>query len=238
MVDSKRRAVLKELEEKLGIFFKDIDLLNQAFIHESYANERKEQKLVSNERLEFLGDSVLGLMVTEYIYALYPDVAEGELNRVRAAVVSRPTLAEKAAELGLGQYLLLSKGEILGGGRERSSLLANVYEALIGVIYLDQGIKASEKFVIGQLKEQIDLAKRYELFRDYKSILQELAQKDCHCCPHYEVIDEKGPDHCKTFFVQVLINDKAMGNGKGKSKKEAEQEAAHSALQILSPDIK
>lgn len=233
MLDGRRKEVLTRLQKHLDIRFNSLELLNQAFVHESYANERKELKLISNERLEFLGDSVLGLVVTEYIYSQYSQAPEGELNRIRAAVVSRPTLAQKAALLGLGDYLLLSKGETAGGGRERASLLADAYEALIGVIFLDLGLDQAKKFILSQLKDKIQLAQKNELFRDYKSILQELAQKEYKCCPIYQVVKEEGPDHCKIFSIQVLLNDKILGLGKGKSKKEAEQEAARQALEDL-----
>lgn len=233
MLDENRTQLLKELGASLAIPFNNLQLLNQAFIHESYANERKELKLVSNERLEFLGDSVLGLAVTEYIYLKYPGASEGELNKIRAAVVSRPTLAGKAAALQLGQYLLLSKGEEAGGGRNRASLLSDAYEALIGVIFLDQGLSEAKNFITKQLADKIDSAKRNELFRDYKSILQEMAQKEFKCCPYYEVVKEEGPDHCKVFDIQVILNDRVFGIGRGKSKKEAEQEAARQALADL-----
>ena len=237
MLDESRIKLLEDLTKKLQISFNNIDLLNQAFIHESYANERKDLKLVSNERLEFLGDSVLGLSVTEYIYFKYDEAPEGELNKIRAAVVSRPTLAEKAAALHLGKYLLLSKGEEAGGGRTRASLLANVFEALIGVIFLDQGLDEAKKFIISQLKDKIESAKRNELFRDYKSILQEMAQKEYKCCPYYEVLKEEGPDHCKIFEIKAMLNEKVLGIGRGKSKKEAEQEAARQALTDLNKTL-
>jgi len=230
MLAQTRIKLLKELEKRLEMSFHNLELLNQAFIHESYANEKKDLKLVSNERLEFLGDSVLSLSVTEYIYFRYPDAPEGELNKIRAAVVSRATLAEKAAFLQLGKYLLLSKGEAAGGGRERASLLSNAFEALLGVIFLDQGLKTVKNFIIGQLVETIEAAQRNELLRDYKSLLQELVQKEHKCCPVYEVVKEEGPEHCKVFAVQVALQDKVLGLGRGKSKKEAEQDAARQAL--------
>jgi len=233
MLDEKRRGILIALQESLEINFQNLQLLNQAFVHESYANERRDLKLVSNERLEFLGDSVLGVIVTEYIYNRYPQAPEGDLNRIRAAVVSRPTLAEKAAELDLGKYLLLSKGEGAGGGRQRASLLADAYEALIGVVFLDLGLEKAKKFVLQQLIDKIDLAEKNQLFKDYKSILQELAQKEFKCCPSYQVVKEEGPDHCKIFSIEVVLNEKTLGAGKGKSKKEAEQEAARQALTRL-----
>jgi len=237
VLDEGRLKLLRQLEENLNISFHNLELLNQAFIHESYANERKDLKLVSNERLEFLGDSVLGLSITQYIYFKYEDSSEGELNKVRAAVVSRPTLAQKAATLRLGRYLLLSKGEEAGGGRERASLLANAFEALIGVIFLDQGLDTAKRFIINQLEDKVESAKRNELFKDYKSILQEMAQKDYKCCPHYEVVKEEGPDHCKIFEIQAVLNDKVLGKGRGKSKKEAEQEAARQALADLNKTL-
>lgn len=237
MLDDNRINLLGNLGEKLQISFNSIELLNQAFIHESYANERKDLKLISNERLEFLGDSVLGLSVTEFIYFKYSEAPEGELNKIRAAVVSRPTLAQKSATLQLGDYLLLSKGEEAGGGRNRASLLANVFEALIGVVFLDQGLDVAKKFIISQLEDKIDSAKRNELFRDYKSVLQELAQKEYKCCPYYEVVKEEGPDHCKVFEIQAILNEKILGIGRGKSKKEAEQEAARQALTDLNNDL-
>ncbi len=204
----------------------------RAMVHSSYANERGEEGLASNERLEFLGDAVLQLVVSEYLYTRYGNLPEGELTRIRAAVVSTPTLARKGAELGLGRLLLLGRGEEVTGGRERASLLENAFEALVGAVFLDGGLDEARRFVLRVLEREIALAARGEYRRDWKTELQELVQRE-GMTPEYRVVAESGPDHAKSFEVVVLVGEREAGRGKGKSKKEAEQEAARTALATM-----
>lgn len=209
-----------------------VHLYLRALVHSSYANERGEQGWESNERLEFLGDAVLQLVVSEYLYTRYGSLPEGELTRIRAAVVSTPTLARKGAELGLGRLLLLGKGEEATGGRERASLLENAFEALVGAVFLDGGLEEARRFVLRALEEDIALAARGEYRRDWKTELQELTQRE-GMAPEYRVVAEGGPDHAKWFEVVVLVGDREAGRGRGRSKKEAEQEAARTALAAM-----
>ena len=225
-----RLDALRQLSTKLSVQFNNINLLNQALTHTSYANECKNSIIMHNERLEFLGDAVLDVIVSEYLFRQLPSLPEGELTKARAVVVCESTLARSSAELGIGEYLFLGKGEASSGGRERSSILADTFEAIIGAIYMDSGFESSARFVLKQLHADLILVEHGEYFKDYKTLLQEVIQKDNDSKVIYEIIDESGPDHHKMFKVAVLVNTKQLGSGFSKSKKEAEQHAANQAL--------
>jgi len=222
----------KKLEEKINIQFPDHDTLRGAFIHRSYLNEHKGSKFESNERLEFLGDAVLELVVTEYLYLHYPN-PEGELTNWRSALVKGEMLAKVARELGLGEYLFLSHGEEKSGGREKDYLLANTFEALVGVIYLELGYQESQKFIMKFLLVHLEDILDSGSHIDAKSKLQELAQEKVGITPSYELKGEEGPDHDKTFTMGAFIGDRMVGKGKGSSKQVAEQSAAEDALKRL-----
>lgn len=216
-------------QRALGIYFNDPSLLEQAFIHRSYLNENPDFALPSNERLEFLGDAILDFITAEQLYSEFPELPEGELTTVRASLVCRQTLAEAASSLKLGDWLLLGQGEEASGGKEKQSNLANAMEALIGAIYLDQGLPKAKEFIFKQLKPFLERIKHGELIPNYKALLQELIQSEKHSPPTYRLIEAIGPDHEKQFTVEVLIEGKILGRGTGKSKKVAEMEAAKSA---------
>ncbi|HKL12098.1 MAG TPA: ribonuclease III [Halanaerobiales bacterium] len=224
---------LKELESKLDIKFSNKKLLLRALTHKSFANENSELQIKDNERLEFLGDSVLSLSISTYIFNKYDNYKEGKLAKIRSVIVSAPVLAEKALDLNLGRYLLLGKGEELSGGRSRDSILADTMEAILGAIYLDKGFDFSFEFIINNFKSFIFEVDNGNYIQDYKTMLQEVIQKNSNDRPEYEVVKEKGPDHNKEFYVVVNFEDTELGFGKGKSKKEAEQEAAKHALKQL-----
>ncbi|HEY4493619.1 MAG TPA: ribonuclease III [Candidatus Paceibacterota bacterium] len=220
----------ENLEKLIRHNFKDKDLLTQALTHRSYLNENKSFKLPHNERLEFLGDAVLELVCTEYLYNKYPGKTEGELTSVRAALVNTVSLSKVAGVLGLGAYLLLSKGEAKDTGRARAVILANTFEALVGAIYLDGDYKSAGEFLKKVLLEKADEVVEKSLWQDPKSVLQEKAQDSEGITPVYKTIKEVGPDHAKTFTVGVYLNTKLIGKGTGMSKQEAETEAAKAAL--------
>ncbi|NMA04481.1 MAG: ribonuclease III [Clostridiales bacterium] len=228
--DKRRLEQLKEFQDIIKHRFKEMDIINEALTHSSYSNESRDKHTYNNERLEFLGDSVLSTVVSEYIYSKYNNLPEGELTKVRANVVCEPSLARQAKSINLGKYLLLGKGEEVTGGRDRISILADAFEAVIGALYLDGGIKTARKFVLNMLEDSIKLASTGDLFRDYKTDLQELLQSKFDDKISYKVINETGPDHDKTFEVEVILGNKVLGKGRGKSKKEAEQNAAKKAL--------
>lgn len=221
---------LSILEGSLGINFNNSDLLKTALTHRSYLNENFGNDLSNNERLEFLGDAVLELITTEYLFLNYPDRAEGELTSFRSALVKTSSLGETALELGLGDHILMSKGEEVTGGRKRPYILANTFEAVLGAIYLDQGYGIAKKFVITKLLPKIDAIIKDRLDIDPKSKLQELSQEVLNFTPIYELLTAEGPDHDKSFSMAVKILDRKFGEGKGKSKQEAEQNAAQNAL--------
>ena len=223
----------KACQKTLGIPFNEQYLLEQAFVHRSYLNENTDFALPSNERLEFLGDAILDFIVAEELYSEFLQLPEGELTTIRASLVCGPTLAELASSLKLGHWLLLGQGEEISGGREKQSNLANAMEALIGAIYLDQGLCKTKKFILSQLKPFLEKIKRGEINPNYKALLQELAQGDKLLPPIYHVVEAIGPDHDKQFTIEVLIQNKILGRGTGKSKKAAEMEAAHSAWEKL-----
>ena len=223
-------AKVTAFEEALGYKFKDKHLLVAAFTHRSYLNENKSYTLPHNERLEFLGDAVLELVATEYLYTEYPSKNEGELTSIRAALVNTVSLSARAEEIGLDEHLLLSKGEAKDKGRARGVIWANAFEALIGALYLDGGYKASQKFIVETLmihaKDIVDKS----LWQDPKSVLQERAQEHEGKTPAYRVIKSTGPDHAKRFTVGAYIGTRLAGKGVGMSKQEAETEAAKSAM--------
>lgn len=224
---------LKDFEELINYKFKKEELLVEALTHSSYANERKHKKCKYNERLEFLGDSVLGLVISDYLFINYPDLPEGELTKTRAKIVCEATLSFCAKTINLGHYLMLGKGEEATGGRERQSLLADAFESIIGAIYLDGGIASARSFILSAMRQIINDALCGKIFIDYKTRLQELIQNDSNVKITYEIINEKGPDHNKTFYTQVKKNTEILGHGEGKSKKESEQNAAKMALDIM-----
>jgi len=218
-------------EKKIGLKFKDKNLLKNAFIHRSYLNEHLEENLPNNERLEFLGDSVLGFIISNYLYTNYPTSPEGDLTNYRASIVNARVLSAVAHDLGLGSFLLLSRGEEATGGRARQYILANTYEALLGSIYLDGGLEVASKFVHKTLVPQLTEIIEKKLYRDYKSQLQEIAQAKFNVTPAYKIISQKGPDHSKIFETGVILNEKIVAKGSGASKQASEQEAAKFALE-------
>jgi len=222
----------KDFEKKTKITFKDKDLLKQAFIHRSYINENPGAKLAHNERLEFLGDAVLELVVTDFLYKKYPNHAEGELTALRSALVNAIIIAEVASELGMNDFLLLSRGESKDNGKARQYILANTYEAYTGAVYLDQGYAAADSFITESLLPKTEEIVKNKLWRDAKSLIQEKAQEYESTTPSYKVISESGPDHDKHFTVGVYFGEDLIAEGKGKSKQEAEQSAANAALKI------
>ena len=225
---------LKEFQKLIGYKFKDEQLLRQALTHSSYANEKHLKKLSDNERLEFLGDAVLELTSSEFLYAHYPKLTEGQLTKLRASIVCEPTLALCTEELHLGDYLFLGKGEDQTGGRHRKSVLSDAMEAVIGAIYLDGGFANAKEFVLKFIMTDIE---HKHLFYDSKTILQEVVQGE-HESLTYVLLEEEGPDHDKTFTVGVLIGQKQISVGSGHTKKAAEQEAAYQALLLLERDNK
>lgn len=221
---------MKKLEAKLGYSFRDETLLRHALTHSSYANEHKSEGLTSNERLEFLGDSVLGMVVADHLYRTHPDMPEGELTRTRAALVCEGSLYEIAKELELGDYLRLGRGEDAGGGRRRPSILADAVESVLAAVYLDGGIASARKII-----QKLVLNREVEraVDRDYKTALQELVQRKPGSAITYRLVRESGPDHCRLFEMEVSIGDVPAGQGEGRTKKEAEQQAAKAAIAAL-----
>lgn len=219
---------VKELQNKIGYVFRDEKLLENALTHSSYANERGKTRVWSNERLEFLGDSVLGFVSAEYLFEKYPTKPEGEMTRIRAELVCEHSLAATAETLGLGDVLLLGKGEEQNGGRERKSILADAVEALLAAIYLDGGMEQAKRFV-----KDFILAEKPTELTDYKTALQEIVQGAGEAAPQYKIIDEFGPDHAKTFVARVEIKGAPAGEGSGRTKKEAEQSAARDAMEKM-----
>ncbi len=219
-------------EKSIAIEFNNKDLLRQAFIHRSYLNENKNTKLEHNERLEFLGDAVLELVITDYLYNKYPDKPEGDLTAYRSALVNSNTLATAAEKLGVNSFMMLSKGEAKDTGRARQFILANAFEAIIGAIYIDSGYDKARDFVASQLFDLTDDMIAERKFIDSKSFFQELAQEKTAITPSYKIIKEIGPDHNKVFTVGVYLKDDLVTTGEGKSKQEAEQDAAQKAIQL------
>ncbi len=221
----------KELEIQIGYEFSDDELIFEALTHSSYANEIKNKDIRNNERLEFLGDSVLSLVISEYIFKTFPEITEGKLTKIRSKIVCEATLAQCAKDIKLGNYLKFGKGEEMTGGRKRVSILADAFEALIAAIYLDGGYESVKLFILNHMKKYVEDSVNGKVFLDYKTHFQELVQNDKNNKINYEIFKEEGPDHRKVFFANVLVNDLIVGTGSGKSKKEAEQEAAKDALE-------
>ena len=224
---------MKTLEEKLGYAFRNRDLLEAALYHSSYANEHRGSGVQSNERLEFLGDSVLGMVTADYLYRKHPGLPEGDLTRIRAALVCEESLHEVAQSLNLGSYLKLGRGEESGGGRQRPSILADATESVFAAVYLDGGVEEARRIIHRVLldKEREEVVE--ERRRDYKTALQELVQRTPGHSITYQLVLETGPDHCRVFVMEVLVDGKAVGRGEGRSKKSAEQAAACNALEQM-----
>lgn len=228
---------MKALEQNIGYIFKNKDLINEALTHTSYSNEKKRNQpknkiSKNNERLEFLGDSVLNLAVTTFLFGRLGNFTEGELSRLRSTIVCEKSLRQAADTFGLGQFILLGKGEEQTGGRSRESIIADAMEALIGAIYLDAGFEEANKFILKYMGSIIELAIEGKLFMDYKTQFQEVVQRQSDIKIEYKVIGESGPDHNKIFSVELLLNGARVSVGEGRSKKEAEQNAAKGALEI------
>jgi ribonuclease-3 len=230
-------ADLAKLQPSLGVSFSDLSLLERALVHSSYINENPGFALASNERLEFLGDAVLDLIVAEKLYRDFPQFSEGEMTRLRAAVVRRETLARMARAIRLGDYLYLGKGEEASGGRRKPTNLAGALEAVIAAIFLDQGLTATKDFILRLFNEELERVVSRGAWVDYKSRLQELTQAKQQPTPVYQLVEAVGPAHDRRFTVEVKIGDTVLGTGSGKSKKIAETEAACSALQRLSTNF-
>jgi ribonuclease III len=229
-----RKKELQLFQGHAKIRFRKAEFLNQAFTHRSFANELGENT-ENNERLEFLGDSVLGLVVAELLYKMLPDQPEGELARVKSFVVSEASLSEISRGLRVDNFILVGKGEEYSGGRSKKTILADCLEAIIGAYYLDSGFPAAEKFIRAMLVPEINKVLENRHAKDYKTLLQELVQKRMKTYPKYRVVQKTGPDHDKTFWIEVHVGDRSFGAGKGKNKKEAEQEAARLAYEALNP---
>lgn len=223
-------ADFSAFETKIGYSFKNKVLIAQAFTHRSYLNENREAGREHNERLEFLGDAVLELVVTEFLFAKYPERPEGELTAYRAALVNTVSIADAATKLGMNEFLLLSRGESRDTGRARQIILANAFEAVIGAVYLDSGYDAAKDFIAAQLFHKTEEVVANRLWQDAKSRLQEIAQEKVGTTPSYQVIDQSGPDHDKRFVVGAFIGQEKVALGEGRSKQEAEQAAAEKAL--------
>jgi ribonuclease III len=221
-----------DFEKKIKVFFKDKKILAQAFTHRSYINENPGMKISHNERLEFLGDAVLELIVTDFLYNKYPQSAEGELTTFRSALVNAIIISEIAGKIGMNDYLLLSKGEAKDSGKARQYILANTFEALVGAMYLDQGYAVTNKFIAKTLLPKIEEIVNKKLWRDAKSLVQEKAQEFVSVTPAYKLLQQSGPDHDKHFTVGIYFGANLIAEGKGKSKQEAEQSAALAALKI------
>jgi ribonuclease-3 len=230
MSEKHNEKYFESFEEKIGFTFSNKNLLKQAFIHRSYLNENPSESLSHNERLEFLGDAVLELVITEYLYAKYPQKDEGDLTALRAALVNANSLSLVGSELGMDDYLLLSKGETKGAGRARHYIIANTFEALVGALYLDAGYDTARAFIQKFLTPQVDSIIKNRTWQDAKSLFQERAQDEVGVTPSYAVLNEVGPDHDKVFTVGVYLGDEKIAEGSGRSKQEAEQDSARNAL--------
>ena len=237
-MNKERKEDLQDLCRSLKIEMNDLYLLNTALTHTSYAHESKLfPKPTHSERIDFLGDSVLGLVVSTYMYKRFPKMDEGELTKLRAYLVCETSLSKYARQIGLGKYILLGRGELLFGGRDRNSILADAFESVVGAYYLDQGLERVQKYLLDMMKEELEMTAKHGLCRDFKTRLQEMVQKDGVVEIVYQLVGAKGPDHDKVFDTTVLINGVVIGEGSGKSKKEAEQNAAKQALLKLGENL-
>lgn len=230
MKSDERQEALARLEGKINYSFRNPQLLNHALTHKSFVHESGG---TDNEKLEFFGDSIIAMIVNEYLYQQFPDYSEGKLSTIKAVVVSKPILAKRAAQLQVGEYLLLGKGENAGGGRTRPSLLANAFEALVAAIYLDSGLPECRQFLLNQLKSEIETVDGKRHGRDHKCLLQEYAQSEYGFIPDYHVVSTNGPEHKKSFEVTVSFENTVWGKGRGTSKKEAEKAAAQDAWEYI-----
>jgi ribonuclease III len=231
-VNAERKKELLLFERNAKVRFKRLDLLNLAFTHRSYANENPGV-VDNNEKLEFLGDSVLGIVISDYLFRSLPDKNEGDLARIKSFVVSETSLAEIARALRVDNFILIGKGEEHSGGRKKKAILADCMEAIIGAYYLDSGIKCARNFILSFFVEEINKVLENKHQKDYKTLLQEFAQKKYHSYPRYRLVKKSGPDHDRTFWIEVELNNRNFGPGKGKNKKQAEQEAASIAYEYL-----
>lgn len=222
-----------DCQKNLGVSFHQESLLEQAFVHLSYLNENRDFSRPSNERLEFLGDAVLNFIVTARLYQEFPKLSEGELTEIRASLVCRGTLTELASSLKLGDWLLLGRGEEANGGRAKASNLANAMEALIGALYLDQGLAKARRFVLRQLKQEFGKIKAGKTTPNYKALVQELIQGQKKPTPVYRLVEAIGPDHSKQFTAEILVEGETLGRGAGRSKKVAESQAAKAAWEKM-----
>jgi len=232
-IEPDRAKKLKLLTPRLGVRIKDLRLLNQALMHRSYVYDADLDRNASNERMEFLGDAVLGLVVNEYLYSRFGERQEGKLTKIKSLVVSESVLSKRAEEMNLGEFILLSDNERTSGGGTRASIISDAFEAVVCAIYLDSGLNAARRFINDHLLRDIDELLEDDDFRNYKSLVQEHAQKEFGSRPRYRVVSAKGPEHARTFFVELKLKGRAMGRGEGKSKKEAEQLAARNALKRM-----
>ncbi len=232
-ISSERKAALLAFCKPLGLKFRDLELLDLAFHHRSFSNESRQYKRCNNERLEFLGDSVLGLAAAAFLYEDMAQNPEGDLAKIKAAVVSEKALAPVALEYGVDKMLVMGKGEEMSGGRSKPAILADCMEAIIGAYYLDSGYEAAEKYILRFIIPAVRAVQEHKAGRDYKSLLQEAFQKKCKDIPRYELVKAEGPDHERVFYVSVHLGQKTYGPARGKNKKEAEQEAAKLALEQI-----
>lgn len=230
MKDRSRLSELNRFQKLLRYAFRSRSLLDQALTHRSYAYEHHEGETIDNERMEFLGDAILGLAISDFIYRRFPDCLEGEMTRIRSLLVSRTTLESLARRLNIGKFILFGKGEAASGGAEQSKNLVCAYEAIIGAVYIEGGFGKAAKFIESQFRTTIKKVKQHGVKKDYKSVLQEYTSKTYRTTPRYAVVSEEGPDHKKHFEVAVSFGGIARGKGKGKNKKAAEQDAAYKAL--------
>jgi ribonuclease-3 len=241
MVTGGREAIsladLAALEEKLGIRFNELSLLEQALVHSSYVNENPDSAPISNERLEFLGDAVLGMVFAEKLYQDLPEISEGEMSKLRSYLVCRDTLAGVAEAIGLGEYIYLGKGEESNGGRHKLTNLADTIEAVTATVFLDQGLEVTRALVLRLFNTELARLANQGIAVDYKSQLQQLLQAEQQEAPLYHIIETTGPDHDRRFVAEVKVNDTVLGKGSGKSKKLAETEAAHQALEKFETDF-
>jgi ribonuclease III len=230
-ISLKRKKELKTILKKISINFRNYSLLNLALSHRSYVNEKGFDD--NNEKLEFLGDSILGFVITEFLYKELPEYNEGDLARIKSFVISESTLTKIAKKIGLNKYILIGKGEETSGGRNKKTIISDAFEAFLGSYYLDSNFTKVKQLIIKLFKDEIILVVENKHEKDYKTLLQEYSQKKYKVCPIYKLTNKRGPEHDVTFFMQVLINDKIYGVGQGKSKKDAEKEAAKNAFKKI-----